>query len=159
MLVTEEQKINYVFFLIEKDDQIPHWFYPLSIKLASFQIKLLPITYAEVLEMLQKVKRIYLIAPTLNQRSKKFIEYSLKSSLGLALRSGKIVLFHLSSFREISTFMLLKHKRYYNYFMLPLEMDKFCQDVAATYFHDQKNEEVWPGGRRGKLPQEKGGRL
>lgn len=69
------------------------------------------------------------------------------------LKSGKINLVHLNSFKEVSDYASFKPKKSYNVLNLPLSTDAIVRQVLLDYSEDEENTRRWPGGRRSKLPE------
>ena len=80
-----------------------------------------------------------------------FQPWLINSSQKLSLNSG--------TERDFSYFLKLnkiEKKKTYFYFQLPLEIGRICASITEAYFHHANDHQIWPGGRKSKLPTSTG---
>jgi hypothetical protein len=142
--------INYIFYLQTKNE-LDNSYYLLADVLSKINITLLPIS-ADDLKVIDRNKKHYLISIRNDFSSAFNFNHMRKSFLDLAMASGKIALFDISSFSEIETAAKYQNKNVYRYFQLPQNLKQVAMTVAVDYFRDRTTQAEWPGGRRAKLP-------
>ena len=148
-----EQKasaINYIFYLQLKSD-LDNRFYFLSQIFSQININLIPITQDE-LKIIDRNRKHHLIAVRDDLSSAMMFNQVRKSFIDLAITSGRISLFDISSFSEIEHAAKFENKNLYHYFQLPLMLKSIAMSIALNYFRDRNLQEEWPGGKRSKLP-------
>lgn len=148
----EETKsaINYIFYLQTKDELDSNYF-ALSEIFGKLNISLLPILVNE-LKSLDKTSKNHLIVLRNDLTSSFIFNDVRKTFLDMAMMSGRINLYDISSFSEIENAVKLENKEVYRFIPLPANFKQVAMIVAVDYFRDRNKQDEWPGGRRAKLP-------
>ena len=144
--------LNYLFYLQVKPE-LDNTYYILSEVLGKVSIDLIPISI-EDLKGIDKNKKQHVIILR-NDFSSAFIFNEIrKSYLDSAMAAGKVSIYDISSFSEIenATKFENKNKKIYRHFQLPLNVKQVAMTIAVEFFKERNEQEVWPGGRRAKLP-------
>ena len=141
---------NYIFYLQTKSE-LENSFYILAEILSKINISLLPIL-ADDLKAIERSKKQYLIILRDDLASAYSFAEIKKSFVDIALQTGKLVLFDISSFSEIENASKYQSKNAYTHFSLPQNLKQVAMTIAVDYFRDRNNLVEWPGGRRSKLP-------
>ncbi len=142
--------INYIFYLQTKNE-LDNGYYVLAEVLSKINISLLPI-FADDLKVIDRNKKYHVISIRNDLSSAMVFNQIRKSFLDLAMASGKIALFDISSFSEIDIAAKMQNKNVYRYFQLPQNLKQIAMTVAVDYFRDRNTQAQWPGGKRAKLP-------
>ncbi len=147
---TQRTKLNYIFYLQTKEN-VDSSFMQLSEILNKLNISLLPIL-PEELKTLDKATKNHVIYIRNDLSSAHLFNQLRKSFFDLALLSGKIHLYDISSFSEIDSSQKYIGKNVYRFIPLPTSLKQVAMTIAVDYFQDRNTEVEWPGGRRAKLP-------
>lgn len=142
--------INYIFYLQTKDELESHYF-NLSEILGKLNITLLPVKPDE-LKSLDKSTKNYLIILRNDLTSNFVFQNVRKTFLDLAMMSGRVNTFDITSFSEIETSTKLENKEAYKAIPLPADFKHIAMMIAVDYFRDRNKRDEWPGGKRAKLP-------
>lgn len=141
---------RYVFFL-RLTSSLPEYFYHLSRALSDYDLMLVPISPKELLSYSRSNKAIVVnICDSLNIYRKFLIIR--KSFLDFSLKNRNLTFIDFSSFAPISmSWQSVKNKNYYH-IKLPMSIDKITFAVSYCYEKKMGDINIWPGGRRAKLP-------
>lgn len=142
--------INYIFYLQTKDELESSYFMLAEI-FAKLNINLLPIMVSE-LNALDKTHKNHLIVFRNDLTSGMIFNQLRRTFIDLALNSGRIHLYDVSSFSEIEIAQKLTGKEIYKFIPLPANIRQVAMNIAVDYFKDRNKQEEWPGGKRAKLP-------
>lgn len=93
------------------------------------------------------------IMVTSNLAEQKVLKLIKSRYLDFLVGSNKIRLFHLNTFKSISSYNQFKGRGRYVELKLPLTSTQVVARVLKDYLKDEADLERWPGGRRAKLPQ------
>lgn len=149
----EENKtltINYIFYLQTKAE-LENCYYVLAEILAKVNISLLPIE-AHDLKVIDRNKKYHLIVLRNDLSSAYAFNDLRKSFLDVAMASGKVAVYDLSSFSAIENAAKFENKSVYRFFQLPQNIKQVAMTVAVDFFRDRNTHAEWPGGKRAKLP-------
>ena len=141
---------NYIFYLQTKPE-LENSFYILAEIFSKINISLLPIS-ADDLKGIERNKKQYLIILRDDLSSAYSFTEIKKYFVDIALQTGKLALFDISSFSEIENASKYQKNNAYKHFPLPQNMKQVAMTIAVDYFRDRNNLVEWPGGRRSKLP-------
>ncbi|MBT3983687.1 MAG: hypothetical protein HOE90_20190 [Bacteriovoracaceae bacterium] len=146
----EGERVVFFFVLSEKVS-------PLYLKVAAaFRekgINLVPVNYDQIIQFSQyfpKVKVVILEALLDDHYGLGSINQRLILQL---LKTNKLSLFHLSSFRKLSEIDSTLTRRNYHFYKLPLSYDKICCDILNMFEAESKRKNKWPGGNSSALPK------
>jgi hypothetical protein len=142
--------INYIFYLQTKDELESSYFMLAEI-FAKLNINLLPVMVSE-LNALDKTHKNHLIVFRNDLTSGMIFNQLRRTFIDLALNSGRIHLYDVSSFSEIEIAQKLAGKEIYKFIPLPANIKQVAMNIAVDYFKDRNKQEEWPGGKRAKLP-------
>ncbi|MBT3585912.1 MAG: hypothetical protein HN509_13480 [Halobacteriovoraceae bacterium] len=147
---------NYIFFL-KLSPKLPSWYFTMSTIFSHFNIKLLPITLADLSKInANSGKMQYIISLTPDMASYQVFSRFREKYLDFALKNNRFCLFDISSFGKIDLAYKIEKKKTYFYFQLPLEIGRICASITEAYFHHANDHQIWPGGRKSKLPTSTG---
>lgn len=150
MSENQVSEINYIFFLQTKAD-LDNNFYSLAEILSKVNISLLPISPQD-LQIVDRNRKNHLIVLR-NDLSSAFAFNDLrKSYLDVAMASGKVSVYDLSSFSAIENAVKLENKKVYHCYQLPQNLKQLAMTIAVEFFRERNTQQVWPGGKRSKLP-------
>jgi hypothetical protein len=142
--------INYIFYLQTKPE-LDNTFILLSEIMNKLNISLLPIT-ADELKTLDKNSKNHIIFVRNEISSGLLFNQLRKTFFDMALLTGKVFLYDVSSFSELDNAQKLQNKEVYRYVPLPANLKQVAMTIAIDFFKDRNKQEEWPGGRRAKLP-------
>lgn len=147
----EERKIDYIFYLQTKSD-LGRAFYQMAETFSDLGVTLLPISFDQ-LRNLEKNKKIHLVVLRNDFASATLFQEVHRNFLNTLILTGKVTLYDLSSFSELSDQGKIYKKENYKYFQLPLDVEQTTLTISESLFRENNEEvETWPGGRRAKLP-------
>jgi hypothetical protein len=141
---------NHIFF-IKFSEKMPEHYFQLAQLLGEWNITLVPLTFAQWQEIPRHHLQFVLTAVTDLSSRRGFGEMQI-SLLALAAFSRRICLFNLNSFEPPAILNKLNKNNYYFHFPLPGDYRNLARSMAKLYYQLKKGEELWPGGRRFKLP-------
>ncbi len=141
----------YIFFL-RLDSNLTEDYFQLAAYFKQYCISLVPVSAQEILEMESRNREYVLCLNTSMTTDSIFKRYQ-KKFLNFSLLSRKFCLFDLSSFSKIEIAPKAEYARSYHHFSLPIEMEEVVVDIALAIYEDRTKKQVWPGGRRAKLPE------
>ncbi|MBP9682057.1 MAG: hypothetical protein KBD76_11680 [Bacteriovorax sp.] len=142
--------VNYIFYLQTRNELEEH-FYVLADIFSKLNIKLLPISPNDLQEI-DRSNKHHVIVVRNDLASGMSFNQVRKSFLDLAMLSGRISLFDVSSFSEVENGAKFQTKKTYRYFQLPQNLKQVAMEVAVDYFNEKNTLKEWPGGKRAKLP-------
>ena len=145
---SDEKYILYIQWETSLDDQ----FIYLAAHFKTHDITLVPVKPKELDFFLSRTKvPVIMITRTVAQY-RQF--YSLKRRyFDFLLKSGKINLIHLTSFKEIQDYNAFKPKKSYEVIPLPIKAQEVVERILEEYGILEDRGRVWPGGRRARLPE------
>lgn len=122
-------------------------------------LSLLPMNYEQVRDVLKTTPgKINLILSTCSLDEKINFEKNLRRFLSFGIRSGRLKVFHLSSFERTDLGLTTGLKGNYFFFKLPISIIDLCDKIKAYRDEVKIKELSWPGGRRAPLPRDVGNR-
>lgn len=148
----ERKDENFIFFLVKKSEGPPRWLNEFSQKFSPHKIKIIPISLKQIIDFSELEIRPHLIVATPGLKLKLFWEKALNSLLGVAVKKGKIHVYHLSSFKGVPSLLALKNKKIYSHYPLPSDMDFLCKDISKCYFDSQQNQGKKSSEKKLKMP-------
>lgn len=149
----EENKnltINYIFYLQTKAE-LDLSYYALAEVMAKINVSLLPIE-AHDLKIIDRNKKHHLIVLRNDLSSAYAFNELRKTFLDVAMASGRIAVYDLSSFSSIENAAKYENKNVYRFLQLPQSIKDIAMTVAVAFFKDRNTRAEWPGGKRAKLP-------
>ena len=150
MNMEKTNTINFIFYLQTKTE-LDNTFLNLSDILSKLSISLLPIRVEE-LNSLDKTHKNHLVILRNDLNSGFLFNDLRKKFLDMAMLSGRIAIYDISSFSEIENQQKLEGKDVYRFIPLPADMKNVAMKIAVDYFKEKNNRDEWPGGKRAKLP-------
>lgn len=142
--------INYIFYLQTKAE-LDHSYYVLAEVLSKINISLLPIE-AHDLKVIDRNRKHHLIVMRNDLSSAYSFNEIRKTYLDVAMASGKVSLYDISSFSAVENAAKLENKNVYRFFQLPQNVKQIAMTIAVDFFRERNAKEDWPGGKRAKLP-------
>ncbi len=146
----KESSIHYIFY-IQVAPELSLAYFELAEYFKKINITLVPIE-PENLSNLDREKRHHLIYLRNDLNSGEKFEAIRNSYIDSGLLSGKYFLYDLSSFSVISNESKFEKKGCYHFISLPENIKNIVMKIGLSYFNEVNTREVWPGGRRAKLP-------
>lgn len=150
MIENNKNSINYIFYLQTKPD-LENSFYVMAEILSKINISLLPIE-AHDLKVVDRNKKHHLIILRNDLSSAFSFNEIRKTYLDVAMASGKVTVYDISSFSAVENAAKLELKNVYRFFQLPLNVKQVAMTIAVDFFKERNMKEEWPGGKRAKLP-------
>lgn len=145
---TDEKYILYIQWEASLDNQ----FIYLAAHFKNHNITLVPVKPTELDFFLSRTKvPVIMITKTMAQY-RKFLSLK-KRCFDFFLKTGKIHLIHLNSFREIEDYNAFKPKKSYEVIALPMRVIDVVERILEDYGILEEKGRVWPGGRRARLPE------
>ncbi len=142
--------INYIFYLQTKTE-LENCYYVLAEVLSKINISLLPIEGHD-LKVIDRNRKHHLIVLR-NDLSSAFAFNDIrKTYLDVAMASGKVTVYDVSSFSAVENAGKLENKNVYRFFQLPQNVKQIAMTIAVDFFRNRNAQESWPGGKRSKLP-------
>jgi hypothetical protein len=135
---------------IQWESKIDADFIRMAAYFSKFEISLIPVKPDELDYFLVK-RQVPVIVTTKSMKYWMKFQKVKETCFDFYMSSGKIRLFHLNSFREISDYLLYKQKGNYINLSLPLSLKEVAKAVLEKYL-TLENDKRWPGGRRSRLP-------
>ena len=146
------EKLEDYILYIQWKPKLGDDFIHLAARLRQVNISLVPVKPGEIDFFLSKRKvPVILITKTIAQYHK-FQEFK-KRHFDFYLKSGKIRILHLTSFKEVEDYASFKPRKDYIVLRLPLMADHIISQVLKEFSGTDQESERWPGGRRARLPQ------
>lgn len=145
-----KNSINYIFYLQIKPD-LENSFYTMAEVLAKINISLLPIE-AHDLKVIDRNKKHHLIILRNDLSSAFSFNEIRKTYLDVAMASGKVTVYDISSFSAVENAAKLELKNVYRFYQLPLNVKQVAMTIAVDFFKERNLKDEWPGGKRAKLP-------
>lgn len=146
----ETIQLNYIFYLQTKPELDQH-FYFMAELFAKVNISLLPIEASD-LKVIDRNKKHHIIAVRNDLTSAYAFNDLRKTYLDVAMASGKVTVYDLSSFSSIENATKLESKNVYRYYHLPQNLKQIAMTIVVEFFKERNVREEWPGGKRAKLP-------
>jgi hypothetical protein len=140
----------YIFFL-RLDDALPEDYFHLANYFKQYCISLIPVTAKQLVEM-STSNREYVLSLNTNLTSDSIFKRFQKKFLNFSLLSRKFYLFDLSSFSKIEIAPKAEYAKSYKHYPLPVDLEDTVIDIALAIYEDREKKQIWPGGRRAKLP-------
>lgn len=145
---TSEKYILYVQWEVKLDDQYIY----LAARFREAGVTLVPVKPTEIDYFLSsRTVPLIMMTRTMAQYQK-FLSMK-KRHFDFFLKSGKISLIHLNSFKEIADYATFKPRKNYSVINLPLTTNAIVRQVLLDYGQEESSSKRWPGGRRSKLPE------
>ena len=136
--------------LIKWDKDLPHYYRELVALFKAWGIGVLPLRYEELSRYHFNTHRCVLSITT-NLEEQKHKSKALNSFLSFVVKRGKITLYDISSYSNLSE-ELEYFGKYYTFLPLPMTYRDLVKIVATRALVGQGNENHWPGGKSSKLP-------
>jgi hypothetical protein len=140
-----------IIFFLTSNGNIPKWYIGLSESLNRKNIQCVPIKLDQLNSLVGKSEQMHVICFESSLKGKKLYGGRVKNFFDLAIKMNKLVLYHVSSFREFDILSRYKRSQSYNYFHLPITIDMVVSKISSIYFDKSSQIEEWPGGRRGGM--------
>ncbi|MCF8057898.1 MAG: hypothetical protein K9K67_01270 [Bacteriovoracaceae bacterium] len=145
---TAEDYILYIQWASKLDNDFIH----LAARLRQANVSLVPVKPNEIDFFLSKRKVPVIILTKTIAQYHKLLECK-KRHFDFYLKSGRISILHLTSFKEVQDYASFKPKKDYIVLKLPLMADDIISKVLNEFSGKDALSERWPGGRRARLPQ------
>ena len=149
---TSEKYILYVQWETKLDDQYIY----LAARFREAGVTLVPVKPAEIDYFLSSGAVPLIMMTRTIAEYNQFLALK-KRHFDFYLKSGKISLIHVNSFREIADYATFKPRKNYTVLNLPLTTNAIVKQVLLDYGQEENSSKRWPGGRRSKLPEIGGG--
>jgi len=140
---------NYIFFLKFSGD-IDDSFIRLATMFADLNIKLVPVTLMDLMELTSKKKEQVIIVRKSLRDNKLLAQYR-SLYLDMALLAGRFTLFDYSSFPMMEGANKFFRQKSYFHNPLPIALQELVRISALQYYRDRDQDRKWPGGRRATL--------
>jgi hypothetical protein len=141
----------YVYYL-QLEKTIDSSYIMLAAHLKEYGIELVPV-HCHELDYFLRDGKIPVIAMTDSlEKDNTFKKYR-REYLDFALRSNKIMVFHLNSFGHNDSLYSEEKKGAYIPMPLPMRIEDISLKMVEAFFSKRTNEKRWPGGNRSTLPE------
>ena len=143
-------KQHYIFFL-QLTSQLPQVFIYLAEEFKVWGIDLIPVNYAELVDITKGAKKhVMIYTPDLYSAKKLIV--ARKTIVDHLVHNKRVCLHHLTSFARIS--YSYQHDRMQSYFcyQMPIKAKECATLVAKQYYEECMTQNQWPGGTRAKVP-------
>lgn len=148
----ESSKAKFMFYL-QLGNKLSDKFFYLAVELKKWGIELIPVQLREVDEVMGKGVPFFVILTDDLFKMKKF--QTIQSGfLNFVLRSKKARIIHLNSFGHKSEYNRFRRQDYYVPVQLPMHIKEIGEILSLAYLKANGEKNIWPGGRRAKLPAE-----
>jgi hypothetical protein len=145
-----EQQTKWIYFLNFDSSKLPETFIRLSTELSKLGYMFLPINPDQVHLFTQDKEVPYIVSITSNLGDENLWRKAFHQKINYFVLNKKIQLFHISSFAE--ALPNDKKSENYHYLKLPCKIDLLAARLAYFYENSKPVSQVWPGGRRAKVP-------
>lgn len=142
-----------ILCFLTSDGSLPRWFVDFSKGLAHYNITTVPITLDQLKDIQKNFSIMDIFVVDDDFVSHRWLNQKLKSHLGFSLRTHALRLYHLSSFQKIPKSANYEKGGAYFYYQLPVKVKELVDQVVYNFYSARKQSDVWPGGRKGSLPQ------
>jgi hypothetical protein len=142
---------HYIFYL-NFYETLSEDFIKLSAYFKEWDIVLVPVKPKELPNVVNTAQNTIIVITSDIHSYREFTKLK-KGFLNYALKSKKVVLNHLSSFRAVNEFLGLQRHGVYQFWRLPLRTQEVVDMMAKYYYEKRSKNKTWPGGKRAKLPQ------
>jgi hypothetical protein len=143
---------NYVFFL-QLSSKLPDYFIRLSAALIPHSIQLVPVTWKDINELIGRDRRL-VIAMVPDMAKQRNFNLLRKRHLDFWLTRRHINLIHIGAFQQISDLFVTKDSNVYTHLRLPALISEMTEIIREGHAKTMERKNLWPGGRRGKLPSQ-----
>ncbi len=139
----------YVYYL-QLEKTIDSSYIMLAAHLKEYGIELVPV-HCHELDYFLKDGRIPLIIMTDTIEKDNTYKKYRREYLDFALRSNKLIVFHLNSFGHNDSLYAEEKKGDYVPMRLPMRVEDIALKMVDAFFSKNTNEKKWPGGSRATL--------
>ena len=132
-----------IVFYVRLHKQLPASFIHLSLAMSQYGIKLVPMTFDDIME-LPKYKRLMILALVNDFDSFDRFKRIRRRYLDFAIINEKIRLIHLSSFESVRKLRREEQAKNYLFLKLPNDFDILAKETYQFIEAKQKEIKTWP---------------
>ncbi len=122
----------------------------IAARLSDFGIALVPLSIDDLITITKN--SIFVVAFCNDFNTYKNFLITRRRFLDMAMMSGKVSLFDISSFSAIHLAPHTKKNGRYKHVCLPISMRELIKEMLIWYTNYHEKKQSWPGGRRAKIP-------
>ncbi len=143
-------KDEWIFYL-KLQPELSENFLQLDKNFKQFGYNLIPVSFPNLLRLIQTKETFHVITIVSNQREANYYAKHVSKPIKNLLRFRKINLFTASSYGFINESSKLTFRDNYEFHQLPIPTSVLCDKVITTVLDQAVESSKWPGGRRPKM--------
>ncbi|MDC1174734.1 hypothetical protein OAT67_05045 [Bacteriovoracaceae bacterium] len=146
-----KEKVENIIFYWDGTGHVSPQFTSLSHKIKRWGITLIPVSSAELPELVDGRPRVLIVNTSTILQNEKYQKFK-KNYLNFAVLNRKIKMIHISSFGMEDDFRSVLRSLGYSFHPLPLTATYVAGKAASVFYSEEMEEKQWPGGKRARLP-------